>query len=161
MVRSESLDNSAAFAKEDTVTISTDRLHLPRQPARVTRQFKAAAVATLLAALLATGLLASKASGAVVQGSSGGTWIWVTTGAKNYSNHTQWVSKITVLTGRYGACPGKLEGWTYKWYATKTVCGEYAISWFINRWIPTGNAVCGASQNRYGGRDVACIAIRV
>jgi hypothetical protein len=120
-----------------------------------------AVLAALLTAALATGLLSTKASAAVVQATGGGTWIWVTTGAKNYSNRTQWVSKVTVLTGSAGACPGKLEAWTYNWYATKAVCGSYAISWFVNRWIPSGNGVCGASLNRYGGRDIACISIRV
>jgi hypothetical protein len=71
------------------------------------------------------------------------------------------VSYITVMTGSKGACPGKLEAWTYQWYAAKTVCGSYTITWYISKWIRSGNAVCGASRNRYGGRDVACIAIRV
>jgi hypothetical protein len=97
----------------------------------------------------------------VVQMTGGGTWIWVYTGSKNYSNRTQWVSRITVMTGRGGACPGRLEGWTYGWYASEEVCGQTERTFWISRWIPSGNGVCGASRNIYGGRDVACITIRV
>jgi hypothetical protein len=115
----------------------------------------------MLAGVLALALGATPAVADVVQGQFDGTWIWVGTGAKNSSNHTQWVSYITVMTGSGGACPGKLEGWTSGFYAAQQVCGSTAITWYISRWISSGNAVCGASLNRYGGRDVACISIRV
>lgn len=141
--------------------LSTYRVSDSDRPSSRLRNIKVAGVAGLVTALLASGLLTGNASAAVIQGQSGGTWIWVGTGSKNYSNHTQWVSYITVMTGSYGACPGKLEAWTYHWYAAKAVCGSTATTWYISKWVPSGNAVCGASLNRYGGRDVACIAIRV
>jgi hypothetical protein len=118
-------------------------------------------VALVVAGALAGAVGTTAASANVVQAQNSGTWIWVGTGAKNYWNHTQWVSYITVMTGSYGACPGKLEAWTWGWYAAQPVCGSAAITWYISRWIPSGNAVCGASRNKYGGRDVACIGIRV
>jgi hypothetical protein len=122
---------------------------------------RAIIVAVLLSAVLAGAFGAGTASAAVVQARGGGTWIWVGTGAKNYSNHTQWVSYITVMTGSAGACPGKLEAWTSGFYVAQPVCGSTATTWYISRWIPSGNGVCGASLNRYGGRDIACISITV
>jgi hypothetical protein len=119
------------------------------------------ALAVVLSAMIGGLTSPAIASADVVQAQGGGTWIWVGTGAKNYSNHTQWVSYITVMTGTGGACPGKLEAWTYGWYAAQQVCGQAQTTWYISRWIPSGNAVCGASLNKSGGRDVACISIQV
>lgn len=120
-------------------------------------------LAALLAGIAVAGgaLGTSTASADVVQAQGDGTWIWVGIGAKNYSNHTQWVSYITVMTGSGGACPGKLEAWTSSFYVSQSVCGSTTVTWYISRWVASGNSVCGASLNRYGGRGVACRTIRV
>jgi N-methylhydantoinase B/oxoprolinase/acetone carboxylase alpha subunit len=80
-------------------------------------------LAKKFAGVIAAGVLPSAASADVVQARGGGTWIWLGTGTKKYSNHTQWVSYITVMTGSGGACPGKLEGWTGGWCTAQPVCG--------------------------------------
>lgn len=122
------------------------------------RRVRALLVAFALGAALMGVVGTATASADVVQGQSDGTWIWVGTGAKNYTNHTQWVSYVTVYTG--SNCPSKLEAWTSGFYATQTVCGPHAVTWYISRWVASGNAVCGASSNHWG-RGVACIGIRV
>ncbi|OKI64336.1 hypothetical protein [Micromonospora sp. CB01531] len=93
----------------------------------------------------------------------GSVIINVQTGAKNTSNGTQWVSSIYIQTGTaakmsYGC--GKFEAWTQGFYAQAERC-ETGY-WTINRWVGTGNYVCGAFDDFDGWpRQIACIAIRV
>lgn len=107
---------------------------------------------------------APSAQGQEVWGHNGTVIIKVITGAKNYRNHTQWVSSITILAGTSAAnsygC-GTFEGWTQGFYRRGKYCE--AISWYISRWVSSGNAVCGAFRDIAGKwqRYVACIAIRV
>lgn len=154
-----SVMHTAPTRRRITVVPHSVRLLIARSRRRT--RASVVIVSALLAVVVAGGLGASTASAAVVQAQGGGTWIWVGTGGKNYSNRTQWVSYITVMTGTGGACPGRLEAWTWGWYAAQPVCGSSAVTWYISRWIPSGNGVCGASLNRYGGRGIACITIRV
>jgi len=89
---------------------------------------------------LALALVAAPAASADTVVGWGMPTIVVNTGAKNYSNHTQWVSSIYVETP--GHCDGgQVEAWTAGWYAsTPQVCG--AVFYYINRWVPSGNGVC-------------------
>ncbi|MEA2493880.1 MAG: hypothetical protein QOJ29_1791 [Thermoleophilaceae bacterium] len=138
--------------------------------ARIHRTLRRGAAAASLAGVLFATTGTPTASADVIQSRNGATWIWVGTGAKNYSNHTQWVSYITVMTGSQGTCPSKLEAWTYGFYVAQQVCGPAAVTWYISKWVPTGNNVCGASswtlwnsvwRRWVNGRDTACISIRV
>jgi hypothetical protein len=123
----------------------------------------------LVLVLVAAAIVVPSASADVVQSWNGATHIWVGTGSKNYGNHTQWVSYITVGTGSAGTCPSTQQAWTAGFYAARQVCGPAYTTWYISRWVPSGNYVCGASSwtlwnTFYGwvhGRDVACISIRV
>lgn len=92
-----------------------------------------------------------------------GVIINVQTGAKNGSTHQQWVSSIYIQVGTganqsYGC--GRFESWTQGFYSTAERCET--ASWAINRWVSTGNYVCGAFDD-FGGwpRRIACIAINV
>ncbi|HXH26844.1 MAG TPA: hypothetical protein VNG90_03030 [Candidatus Acidoferrum sp.] len=99
----------------------------------------------------------------VIYAQGGATMIWVNTGAKDYTHHTQWVSRITVESGA-STCPSLYEAWTAGFYASSVRCSPTAVTWYINRWVPTGNYVCGAAQASNGKiteRQIACIAIRV
>ena len=98
-----------------------------------------------------------------VFGWGGSTMIWVGTGAKDYTHHTQWVSWITVESGA-STCPSLYEAWTYGFYASKQMCSPAAITWYIDRWVPSGNYVCGSAHVRLNGideRQIACIQIKV
>jgi len=93
----------------------------------------------------------------------GSTFIWVGTGQKDYTHHTQWVSWITVESGA-STCPSLYEAWTAGFYASKQMCSPAAITWYISRWVPSGNYVCGAAQVSLNGiteRQIACISITV
>lgn len=88
----------------------------------------------------------------------------VQTGAKNYSNHTQWVTGIAILSNTAAndnlGC-GLFEAWTQGFYASSYGCG--AVYYYIERWVSTGNNVCGAftAYNTNWPRSIACISIRV
>lgn len=121
------------------------------------------------AAVIAILCSASSASAATVNGCAQGwsehpgTCIWVETGAKNSSNHTQWVGKITVQAPR-GAPASKLEAWAgngptgVAWYRSAT--GTY-LTWSVNMWIKNMSGICGAYTWRGStSRSIACITIR-
>ena len=123
------------------------------------------------AALALSVFFANGASAATVNGCAqgwseySGTCIWVVTGAKNSSNHTQWVSKITVQAPRSGSA-SKLEAWAgngptgVAWYQS-TPNSRY-VTWSINKWIKNKSGICGAYTWRDGtGRSIACITIKV
>jgi hypothetical protein len=123
------------------------------------RWMLARVAAVLLAVSAAAGIATASASADVVQGWGGPTHIWVGTGGKNYGNHTQWVSYITVSSGGY--CPTTMEAWTAGFYASALRCGPAYVTWYIDRWVPSGNGVCGSSTAGKYGRQIACITIRV
>jgi hypothetical protein len=124
------------------------------------------------AALVLSMCLVSTASGATVRGCAQswstytGTCIEVVTGAKNPSNHTQWVSKITVVAPR-GASASKLEAWAgngpsgVAWY--RSTGSNTHVTWSINKWIKNKSGICGAYTWPGGGsgRSIACITIKV
>ena len=91
-----------------------------------------------------------------------GTCIWVDTGGKNTSNHTQWVSQITVAAP-YNVPPSTLEAWAgngptgVAWY--HSTYGTY-VTWSVNMWIKSNSGICGAYTYRDGsGRSIVCITI--
>lgn len=92
-----------------------------------------------------------------------GVCISVTTGSKNSSNHTQWVSQITVaMPTSYP--PSKLEAWAgngptgIAWYQSTSHANS--ITWSINMWIKNQSGICGAYTYTDGsGRSIACITI--
>jgi hypothetical protein len=94
---------------------------------------------------------------------SSNTCITVYTASKNFSNHTQYVSQITVNAPTSWAPTGLLEGWAgdgpsgIAWYASQYTTSH---TWTINKWIKTGSGVCGA-YGWPGTRSVACITITV
>ncbi|MBS1868049.1 MAG: hypothetical protein JSS99_00115 [Actinobacteria bacterium] len=129
------------------------------------RSRRASVLIATLAALGGGLAIAAPASADVVFSQGGVTMIWVGTGAKDYVHHTQWVSYITVETG--GAyCPTQTEAWTYGFYRSTQLCGPWAaVTWYISRWVPSGNSVCGSSyvwsRMLAPTRNIACIGIRV
>jgi hypothetical protein len=130
---------------------------------------KKAAIGLSVAGLALAGSLASTtAASASVNGCAQG-WsqyhgvcIYVTTGGKNTSNHTQWVSQISV---QMADAPGsKIEAWAgngptgVAWYRSQN--GVTSVTWPINQWIKTKSGICGAYT--YPGtsdRSIACITI--
>lgn len=93
-----------------------------------------------------------------------GTCIGVWTGAKNSSNHTQWVDHMTVSAPR-AAAPSKLEAWAgngptgVAWY--RSTSRSVFVTWPIHKWIKTNSGICGAYTYRDGsGRSIACIKIK-
>lgn len=88
--------------------------------------------------------------------------VGVTTGAKNYSNGTQYVSKVVIRTALQ---PSFMEAWIgngptgVAWYRSKS--GVTSATWYPNRWVKNGSGICGAYRHRSGGRSVTCITIRV
>jgi hypothetical protein len=92
-----------------------------------------------------------------------GVCIWVVTGSKNTSNHTQWVSQITVqMSAGYGR--SKIEAWAgngptgVAW--DKSQNGVTSVKWSIDKWIKTKSGICGAYTYTDGsGRSIACITI--
>lgn len=81
----------------------------------------------------------------------------VDTGGKDGRNHTQWVGSIHL----YALAPlSKTEAWTENFYQAR---GGSNDAWFtVNRWIHSGNNVCGAGTiSGTNIRRIACITIRV
>jgi hypothetical protein len=127
-------------------------------------------VVALSAVVLAASVAATKASASQVVGYGpfGMPTIVVDTGAKNYWNHTQWVSSIYIETP--GHCDGgTAQAWTAGFYAARQMCG--ATFFYINRWVPSGNGVCARVWVWVKGpywwsgyswmQSTACISIRV
>ncbi len=118
-------------------------------------------LAVLAASLTVTVATAVPAHADEVWAPAGATLIKVTTGSKNYGNHTQYVTYVTVLVGSNPdhTC-GKFEAWTQGYYqASKYLQRGH---FFVSRWVSTGNYVGGAftaSSGKYS-REVGCIAIR-
>jgi hypothetical protein len=81
----------------------------------------------------------------------------VGTGAKNYGNHTQYVSFITVYTSNGERAA--LDAWASGFYAI----GPYTSAWtvYISRWVPSGSNVCGRALGLNGVTATACIHISV
>jgi hypothetical protein len=125
------------------------------------------AMSLVMASLGLTTATAAPASATEVWMSGGTVIIRVVTGDKNYGNHTQWVSSITILSSTaqrnaYGC--GTFEAWTQSYYASTpswAYCG--GVTFYISRWVSSGNGVCGAFTDKYHwwARSVACITIRV
>ena len=111
--------------------------------------------ASLLVAAAYLGIAPAPAmADSLVQGCHLGMCVDVYTGAKNYSNHTQWVSAIDVY-GSGGA--QQVQAWTYNFYQQ---ANAPSARFWANRWVPSGNNVCGAVVVQ-GNRQIACIVIRV
>ena len=136
----------------------------------VARRLRRRSVRVLIAVsaiLGATMIAAPPANAASVWAMGNGIIINVQTGSKNYGNHTQWVSSISIQAStsvqyEYGC--GRYEAWTQGFYASAyewSGCG--GMYWTINRWVGSGNYVCGAFTAVDTGwpRTIACIAIRV
>jgi hypothetical protein len=113
-------------------------------------------LATSLLYLQPAAQAAAKPRNATVQGCHLIACITVYTGSKNYGNHTQWVSgiEVTSLGGN-----GHLEAWTQNFYNQSWGTGD--VYYAINRWVATGNYVCGAVTVPGVDRRIACIGISV
>src|SRR5688572_12276337 len=92
--------------------------------------------------LMIGGVVATTASpaGAGVYGWGQGTYIYVETGAKNYTNRTQWVGTISVIDGA-GRCDwGTAEAWISRpgvvdWYRSREICNSHTF--YVSRWVPS------------------------
>ena len=82
--------------------------------------------------------------------------IGVFTGAKNSSNHTQWIDSIDLMPA---GPTGLTEAWADGYYRASYTTGT--VTWQIDRWVHSGTNVCGAYTYPGGQRGIACIAIRV
>ncbi|MGI5238557.1 hypothetical protein [Dactylosporangium sp. CA-139066] len=135
------------------------------------RALRAGGQAALVAAITVTAAVATAnpASADTVNGCAQGwsqdvgTCIWVDTGAKNTTDHTQWVSQIKVQRPR-NASSGFLEAWAgngptgVAWYQSGN--GE-TKTWTINKWIKTDSGICGAyTWPGSSDRSIACITIK-
>lgn len=130
-------------------------------------------VGAVLVALSATLMVGVPAARADTVWAYGNPVVMVDTGAKNYSNHTQWVSSITVEDAGSAVCDGgTYEAWAGSvWYASRVPCSTQhggtmnVTTFYVDRWVPTGSGVCGSFWRWYsrGGwlRLVSCITIRV
>ena len=109
--------------------------------------------------------------------SGAGLTVTAYTGAKNYSNHTQWVGSLYVLDTAGWLCDrgDPTEAWAGSvWYGQATGCSRGDL-FTVNRWVPSGSGVCGAywrwkefpGQFPWSAHDfkrfrfVACITISV
>jgi hypothetical protein len=112
-------------------------------------------------AAVGLGVAAGPASATGAVYACNGTCIVAYTGAKNASNHTQYVSQLEVDYPSSWSPFGYLEGWAgngptgVAWYQSATGTSHL---WTINQWIKTGSGVCGA-YNVGGSRSVVCITI--
>jgi hypothetical protein len=132
-----------------------------------------ALASAVLVALTATLLVGVPSARADTVWSWGNPVLMVITGGKNYSNHTQWVSSITIEDAGSQVCDGgTYEAWAGSvWYASRVPCSpQYGgtmntTTFYVNRWVSTGSGVCGSFWRWYsrGGwlRLVSCITIRV
>jgi hypothetical protein len=120
-----------------------------------------------LLGITTTLVVSAPASNAAIRANSSSVWAFapeviinVNTGAKDTANHTQLVNYITILPG--GSECGKIEAWTQGWYKSTVACTQ-GITWYINRWVSSGQNVCGAFTDYSGNysRNIACISIRV
>jgi hypothetical protein len=111
-----------------------------------------AAVAVVATSLVGIVVPAQPASAAEVSGCHLIGCVFVNTGAKNYSNHTQSVETISM--GGYGF----LETWGNGFY--QTAYGN-SHTWGIGRWVASGTYVCGAVSVPGVPRRIACIYISV
>jgi hypothetical protein len=128
---------------------------------------------TTVAALLASLTIGIPAAQADTVWAWGNPVLMVTTGARNYSNHTQWVSSITVEDPGSAVCDGgTYEAWAGSvWYASRVPCSpQYggtmnATTFYVDRWVPSGAGVCGSFWRWYSRmgwyRQIDCITIRV
>jgi hypothetical protein len=133
----------------------------------------AALAGAVLVALTAALVAGAPSARADTVWSWGNPVLMVITGTKNYSNHTQWVSSITIEDAGSQVCDGgTYEAWAGSvWYASRVPCStQYggtmnATTFYVDRWVPSGSGVCGAFWRWYsrGGwlRLVSCITIRV
>ena len=81
--------------------------------------------------------------------------VW--TGAKNYSNHTQFLQAIDVTAL---ASASKLEAWADGYYGA--VYNTQSLTFWVNRWVRSGTYVCGAATIRgVPDRRIACVYISV
>lgn len=119
-------------------------------------------IALIALLLVAAGIEAAPASAATVVGITSGSEIVVVTGAKNSSNHTQYVNGIMVVPPNNGAYCDTVDAWTQNWYSGQVTGCSSSYYFAINRWVATGNYVCGrVTEYHYGTTGTACIAIRV
>lgn len=120
-------------------------------------------IAAVVAALI--GLLAVTPAQAVTgcTGISARTCVDAQTGAKNYTNRTQWVGNVR----GWGVHPvptyAKQEIWGDGfYYSTSTVRStNWSISRNVNRWVRSGTNICSATTYSSGYRVIACIRITV
>jgi hypothetical protein len=135
---------------------------------------RAIRIGGVMAALGASALVLAvgvrPASAGIVQGCTFGSSVGymcinVDTGGKDYANHRQWVTSIQVKT--YSLCQNRWEAWTQGWY-NQSSGGCYYSSpfWYINKWVGSGNYVCGRAwkydPTLYGWQQAtACIYISV
>lgn len=125
-------------------------------------------ILSLILASIAVWITPTPASAdGLVYGWGTGTYIAVDTGAKNFSNHTQWVRTISIIDGANRCDGGTAEAWISRpgvtdWYASRAMCGYTTFD--IYRWVPSGSSVCGSNwfyQDKRWWRGVACIKITV
>jgi hypothetical protein len=143
------------------------------------RRFGLATLTFLLATAGLSIATAVPASAAQVW-SYGNPVIMVDTGAKNNSNHTQYVSDITIVDPGSPVCDGgTYEAWAGSvWYASRVICTTSgggtmnSTTFYINTWVPSGSGVCGSFWRNYQFgtwpfqywkwmRNVSCITITV
>lgn len=135
------------------------------------RRTRFAGLVSALALAMSVGLGGTASADGTVRGCAQswsdkpGTCIEVVTGAKNSSNHTQWVSKITVRAPRAASAPSQIEAWAgdgptgIAWY--KSTPSSLLVTWSINKWIKNRSGICGSYKWRDGsGRSIACITIK-
>lgn len=119
--------------------------------------------ATLAVLLVATAVQAAPAAAdSWVTSVGDGAAVVVQTGAKNYSNHTQYVVGISVLPPANGSWCDTVDAWTQNWYHGQVTGCASGYFFYIQRWVSSGNGVCGrVFDYHYGTWGTACITIRV
>lgn len=119
------------------------------------------ATISLTAAVVLIGAPAARADG-YVYAYGDRTVVMVMTGSKNYANHTQYVSSITIIDSANACDGGTAEAWTSGYYNKRQMCG--GTTFYPSRWVASGNGVCGShwfyALDRWF-RGIACITIRV
>lgn len=120
-------------------------------------------IGLLIALLVAAGIQAAPAAAdSWITAFGNGAAVVVETGAKNYSNHTQYVVGISVLPPDNGAWCDTVDAWTQNWYHGQVTGCSNGYWFYIERWVASGNYVCGrVFDYHYGTWGTACIAIRV
>ena len=146
--------------------ITLERLTIERKIMSA-RHVTRGVTATLLAVCLsAGGATAAQADTRVVGcvGMLAGQCVSGTMGAKNFTNHTQWVGWVGSY--HFGGQSGiyKLDAWGDGFYFSTAVNPKTvnpAAQWGAQRWVRSGTFICGRAFYTNGLSDTACIAVRV